>query len=403
MEKIVIIGGGLSGLAASYFLRNKADITLLEASSRLGGWIETVEKEGFLFECGPRGFRPKGKGAFTYDLALRLGLTPMGSNKKAGHRFLAHKQSIEPITLTYLLKKGLLSAFLKDLRCKPSIHADESLESFFSRHFGSYFAKTFINPLARGIFAGDYSRLSAQSCFPNLWDIDQNVGSLIRGRSNKRSKLPPLMSFKNGMEELVKALTAPVQKVVLNTPAIGIKKGCVQTPYGEIEADKVILALPAKNWAHWFGLSDPNPYASLTTVSLGWQEPVLKKQGYGFLVPGDGALMGMTFDSCIFPFQKGTCRVCAMITKEKDPAKILSIAQDAASIYLGIHKPADTYHLKSAYGCIAQYQVGHKSRIDQLLQKLPSWILPMGSSLFGVAVNDCLYTTHERLIEKKWI
>lgn len=63
--KFLVLGGGIAGLSAAHSLLQKVanpkNITLLESSSRLGGWIQTKQYEdGAVFELGPRGLRPAG-------------------------------------------------------------------------------------------------------------------------------------------------------------------------------------------------------------------------------------------------------------------------------------------------------------------------------------------------------
>ncbi|MCH9704332.1 MAG: protoporphyrinogen oxidase, partial [Chlamydiae bacterium] len=278
-----IIGAGISGLSFAYYLRHLKP-TIYEKSSRAGGWIRTVEQDGFLFELGPRGFRPH---ADTLQLCKELGLKPLACSADAKKRFVLQGDQLKPFSAWMLLKNGLL----RDLFAKPSQRSDESVADFFQRHFGSAFVTNLVDPMVKGIYAGNAQNLSVKNCFPSLWEIDQKRGRLLQ--KPPRSKVA-LYSFEKGMEELPKALAKRVQ----------IEYG--QTAEG-------IYACPTEG---------APPYLSLTTVSMGWHRP-LPKRGFGFLVPSKEKrpFLGMTWDSNVFPGQKGEGRLCVM-TLQRDGREI---------------------------------------------------------------------------------
>src|SRR5437762_1101962 len=75
---VVILGAGISGLSSAWYLKRQhgreIDITIIEKSSRCGGWIQTIDQDGFLFEQGPRSCRPSGSGIYTLQLIEELGI-----------------------------------------------------------------------------------------------------------------------------------------------------------------------------------------------------------------------------------------------------------------------------------------------------------------------------------------
>ena len=313
-----IIGAGISGLSAAYYLRDQ-NPTIFEKTARAGGWIRTVEQDGFLFELGPRGFRPHPD---TLQLCEELGLKPLPCSNEAKKRFVLQGDQLKPFSLMLLLKNGLLN----DLFTKPSKKSDESIADFFRRHFSQGFVENLIDPMVKGIYAGDVEKLSVKNCFPTLWKMDQRRGRLLQK--------PPksgvaLYSFQNGLEELPKALAKRVH-IEYNTTG-----------------EDGIIACPWKN---------APPYLSLTTVSMGWHRP-LPKRGFGFLAPSKEKkpFLGMTFDSNVFPSQKGEGRICVM-TLEKEGREI---ALEAAERYLGLKDPDSIleHHCEKA---VPQYPVGYK-------------------------------------------
>jgi hypothetical protein len=69
MSSVCVVGGGISGLSLAWFLRQSlgksASITLVEGSNQIGGWVRSIDRDGFLFEQGARSFRPSMNGAHT--------------------------------------------------------------------------------------------------------------------------------------------------------------------------------------------------------------------------------------------------------------------------------------------------------------------------------------------------
>jgi len=158
MKKIVILGGGISGLATAWFLsrRFKNDsITLLESSDRFGGWIRTVKEGDFLFEVGPRGFRPSGKGQNTLSLIQELGIEKelIFADESAKRRFIYLDGRLQLFSPLLLLKQGLLSALFKDFTTPPSQEDDESIYDFCLRRFNKKLTKKIVDPVVKGFSA----------------------------------------------------------------------------------------------------------------------------------------------------------------------------------------------------------------------------------------------------------
>ncbi len=315
-----IIGAGISGLAAAYYLRERA-VTIYEKTERAGGWIRSVEHEGFLFELGPRGFRSHPD---TLELAHELGLKPLAASPEAKKRFVLQGDQLKPFSLALLLRHGLL----RDLWTQPSKATDETVATFFRRHFGQAFVENIVDPMVKGIYAGSVDQLSIKHSFPTLWERDQTRGRLLHIPKRVAS---PLYSFRQGMETLTRALAERVQ-IEYNTP-------CTD--------EDGLIACP------WKGAP---PYLSITTVSMGWHERKLPKKGFGFLVPSKEKkpFLGMTWDSNLFPQQQGKSRLCVMTTSPEAQ----EVALEAAERYLGLTHP-DALLIHHCHGAIPQYPLGY--------------------------------------------
>lgn len=189
MQKIVIIGSGISALSLTYFLEKKSpfplSITLLEKNKEVGGQIKTLKTEKAQYELGPRGFRPLGKGKKTLLLAEELGLTPIFSLPQAKKRFLADEKKLFSLNPWYLLKKGLLPSLLLEWTKKPSSFSDESIASFFF--------KTFRKDLCR---RADHSPLSWYFCRRSSLSFDASLLSLSLAARKKLLSYPSFLPKK---------------------------------------------------------------------------------------------------------------------------------------------------------------------------------------------------------------
>ncbi|OWZ75453.1 protoporphyrinogen oxidase [Cryptococcus neoformans Tu401-1] len=220
-KHITILGGGLSGLSTAYHLSRalpaSTKISLVEGTSRVGGWIDSQkhelgfkDKEGNVregvvgIETGPRSIRPRGsRGAASMlkmlkDLRLENDIMPIPfSHPSAQNRFIldysTSKLTALPTSLTSLLGrqppllKGLFSAGLfEPLKPKASkthltADKDESVDAFFRRRFGDNVADNLASAMVHGIYAASSSQLSFRSAFPSLWEAERKYGSVVVG------------------------------------------------------------------------------------------------------------------------------------------------------------------------------------------------------------------------------
>ncbi|WVF67325.1 protoporphyrinogen oxidase [Kwoniella sp. CBS 6097] len=216
-RRIAVLGGGLSGLATAYHLTKllpTSKVTLLDSSSRVGGWIDSKNREiGFkdaegvmregkvTTESGPRSIRPKGsKGApgmlrLLRDLDMLDSIIPVThDHPSAKNRFLLDTSSNKltalpssPLSLLGpqpSLLKGLVPSALSE-PFKPRLDSsqghDESVDSFFRRRFGDKIATNLASAMVHGIYATSSSELSVRAAFPILWDAEVKYGSVVIG------------------------------------------------------------------------------------------------------------------------------------------------------------------------------------------------------------------------------
>ncbi len=432
-NKVVILGGGIAGLAAAWFLKLQGqDVTLLESSSRVGGWIETIHQDGFLFDLGPRSCRTSGNGVETLNLIEQLGLEGevISAAPAVRKRFLYTQRRLQSIPsgpmsfLTSPLTRPLLWPLLREWSIGPCGHADESVHDFIKRRFGGHAANTFADSLVAGIYAGDSTRLSVKSCFPFLHQWERDSGSILRGLFAQRSKQAKasrqgIISLRRGMQQLVDALATRLGSCIrMNSPVVAIERTLgglsVVTQQGEVfQADQVISALPTAALATLIVHHDHElarllqsiHSTSVAVVALGYRANMLDQEGFGYLIPSrEGErVLGMVWDSSVFPQQNSfdvETRLTCMIGGERMPnfdsyvsEDFGAIALEAVGRHLGKKRTPDSIAIKIARRAIPQYYLGHGCCMEEIQRRMmhlfPQLTL-IGSSFNGVSVNDCI-------------
>ncbi|HXC62644.1 MAG TPA: protoporphyrinogen oxidase [Nitrospiria bacterium] len=451
MKTVAIVGGGITGLAAAYYLEEQAKTGVLPLTSRLierlpqcGGKIRTDRMNGFIIEGGPDSFismKPWG-----IELCQRLGLSEhlTGTNPNQKQIYLLRKgrlaelpegiMALMPTRLWPFLKSPLISPLGKlrmglDLFIPPKADKqDESLASFVQRRLGKEALERIAEPLLAGIYAGDPKQMSLASTFPQFREIEQKHGSLTRGMLARRRAVTPVssrytmfMTLKEGMGELVETLTKRLDPSarITGSGAIGIQRR--STAYEllladgrRLEADAVILATPAFVTAGLLKQIDPLlsdrlikiPYVSTATVSLaykrsGFSHPL---NGFGFVVPRSEKrkILACTWTSTKFPHRADSDHVLVRcfvggagreeLALQDEGSLIKMVCEDLKAI-MGISaEPVLTkvYRWEKAN---PQYNIGHLERvaeIEKMTAQHPG-LFVTGAAYRGVGVADCIH------------
>lgn len=395
MKKIVIAGGGISGLAARYYLSKKhpnAEIVLLEKSDRLGGCIESCSSP-FFFERGPRTFKASRAEALL-NLIDEVGLSDeiLYSSKQASRRFLWKGGKLQPLSPFSPLVFRLIPALLKEWRQPYPWDEDETIASFVSRRLGSYAAETFFDPLTLGIFAGDIHKLSISACFPELKAMERDYGSITRAlfKKKRKKKRKGLFTLRGGLQVLIDRLVEQGRgEIHLNTSL---------TTLGQEE--RVILALSSQGMKRLFakdafaqGFLGSLEEASLSVVNVAYSKDLLKKKGFGYLVPTSEKekVLGVVFDSAIFPFQNQTNDETRLTVMLRDGG--IETALEGLQRHLGIESAPSEVHLKVWKNIIPQYEVGHLKRLQafesHLKMNYPQ-LTCIGNYINGASLNHCV-------------
>ncbi|XP_075419979.1 protoporphyrinogen oxidase isoform X1 [Tenrec ecaudatus] len=354
---VVVLGGGISGLAASYHLSrapNPPKVVVVESSQRLGGWIRSVRgPNGAIFELGPRGIRPAGAlGARTLLMVSELGLDSevlpvRGDHPAAQNRFLYVGGALHvlPTGLRGLFRpsppftKPLFWAGLRELTKPRGKEPDETVHSFAQRRLGPEVASIAMDSLCRGVFAGDSRELSVRSCFPSLFQAEQTHRSVLLGLllgagqspqpdsaliRQARAERWSQWSLRGGLETLPQALATHLTNrgvcILRGQPVQGLSlqpegRWKVSLGNSSLEADHVISAVPASVLSHLLPAEAALlaralcaiPAVSVAVVNLQYHGANLPVQGFGHLVPSseDPGVLGIVYDSVAFPEQDG--------------------------------------------------------------------------------------------------
>jgi len=404
--RIAVLGAGMAGLAAAYWLGRDHDVALYEASDRLGGNIRTETWEGCRVEWGPNGWLDNEP--TTLQLVQSLGIESrlVKARACAAVRFIwrAGKLRALPgrpsqfLTSDCLPLRARLRALLEPFARRPPA-GDETVHEFAARRLGRTTADVLVDAFVTGIFAGDARQLSVRSALPRLKAIEDQYGSLVRGAKG-RGFGPPgtLTSCDEGLEVFVQALAERVD-VHLGAPWEKLELG---------RYDRVVCAVPAPKAA---ALADGElaehlrriPTAPVVVVAMVFDEsPSLAvPDAFGFLAPRDDGLriLGTLYDSSIFPGRapEGRRLFRTMVGGRRDPealalddgALIEIVARDLRRAWGFFKEPRAVKVIRHPLG-IAQYERGHADRLALIEQASPPWLRLTGSSYRGVSINACI-------------
>jgi oxygen-dependent protoporphyrinogen oxidase len=448
MSRIVIIGGGISGLALAWHLERqlpRATITVLEANNRPGGMIWTEARDGFRLELGASGFYDSKASALRLCRQLGLESELVAAGPEVNERFLYLNDALEPwpVSLSAMLASPLLTlrskwrlASERYRRCKRDA-GDESLHDFIARRTTAEVADLFGDAFATATFAGDVRKLSLPAAFPRLFQAEREFGSVTRGLprllrlaraelAEPGKPLSPklrLWSFKAGMRVLVETLAARLAA----PPHLGVPARTLEVtaaggrPLWQVHAegrdalaaDVVVLTCPAARQAAMLADLDEEladllltiPYVALAVVSLGYKrEGILRPvAGHGFIAPrvGRRELLGVEYSSNLWPERApdGCILLRALCggwhrpeVMRWDDDRLSMVVRQELRQTLGILRRPVMMRIARWDPALPQYTVGHLERIHRIEQRAarhPGLFLG-GSAFRGIAINDCI-------------
>ncbi|MDD2499169.1 MAG: protoporphyrinogen oxidase [Desulfitobacteriaceae bacterium] len=452
MKRVIIVGGGITGLAAAYTLeKRKQDVEylLLEKERRLGGKIITERKDGFLVEGGPDCYLAA-KPSVT-QLAQEVGLSHrlIGTNDEHKGTFVFSEGRLHtlPEGLMMLVPTKIIPFALSPLISWPGKfrmaldfvlpskknNYDETLKSFVLRRLGQEALDKIAEPLIGGIHGGDPDTMSLRASFPRFLDMEQKYGSLVRAMLAARKRAPQarsvgpktgpstfFVSFQDGMGELVEGIRGQLHGRIIEGCAVTSfkKQGSgyrVKVSGGEeFDSDALILAVPAPQAAELLSPLDEVaaqnlsaiPMASSATVSLGYRRDQIPfpLTSFGFMIPHvEGRkINAVTYTSVKWHYRvPGEDHVLLRTflggaknspLAHADDSVILSWVKEEFRDILGITAEPVMTGVHHWLNARPQYTLGHLDRIalvEERIQKFPGLFLA-GASYRGIGVPDCV-------------
>jgi protoporphyrinogen/coproporphyrinogen III oxidase len=453
MKSVAIIGTGITGLTAAFYLKRKGvPVTVYEAGARVGGVIQSSRQNGFLAESGPNTILETSPKISELIRDLNLESRRVYPNPDAKNRYVVRdkKPVAMPSSQAEFLTTKLFSARAKfALAREPFVPprragVEESVAEFVLRRLNQEFLDRAIDPLVAGIYAGDPYKLSVQHAFPKLLEAEQKHGSLLKGQffgtGEKKSgevsrHNAKMFSFDDGLQVLTDALAAQLEdSLKLNTAVTKL----IQTTDGwrvaitgvEIEHSAVIycgtayrlaelpieFGTPASGPARSDSINEPGRRPAFQAFSEIRHPPVASMvlgfrredvthscDGFGMLIPkAEGFnILGTIFSSSLFLNRAplGHVLLTTYIGGERQPElaslsadELVKLVCEDLRLLLGVKgKPVFTYH-HFWPRAIPQYNIGY-GKFKELMNTIETkarGLFLAGHFRDGISVGDCI-------------
>ena len=436
---ILIIGGGISGLACAYRLRQLgASFLLLEQGNDVGGLMRSTRRDGLLLESGPQSFLlTEAIGQMVQELGI--GDQLLRADAKAP-RYVVIGGVLRKVPLSppAMISSSFLGASTKlrmlvDLLGKSTPpENDESVAEFVRRKFGQDMLQRLVGPFVSGVYAGDPEKLSLRSAAPGVYGWEAEYGSVLRGamKSHRKDGKPAasLCSFRDGVATLPRRLAESLGSAVATATTVEsiVRHKANGSSNFEIHlqsrgradlarADAVILATPPDVTARILGEVSPRyrgllgsiGFAAIAVVSRVYLRSSvgMPLDGFGFLVPrGENIrVLGTIWNSSLFPGRapEGQVLLTSFIGGATDP-EILGYndqaIESAVSTDLNklLHISGEPLggQLQRWTHALPQYNIGHGEILAATQTELahtPGLFLA-GNYFYGPSVGSCVDT-----------
>ncbi|MCI5167734.1 MAG: protoporphyrinogen oxidase [Candidatus Electrothrix sp. GM3_4] len=440
---VLIIGAGLSGLAAATFLKHKEpDISLLiiEQGDHPGGAVRSHIEEGYLAEGGAHGFLDNSleSRVLVHEAGLADEVEKAPLSEFVRYICLGGKLNLIPQSPGKIIKAPLVSLtgklrMLADLWKKP-LPNEPSVAQWVEHRFGKALLP-FADAVFTGTYAGDIERLKMEAVMPGLHNLEQDHGSVLKGavhkmratrkerrkeskkngRKKEKKGLPSMTSFKFGMSRLPQAMAAkliPNKEIMYRTAARSIAQveggWVVKTGQLELQAQHLIVALPVNRCLELLADSElpapplaTLPEARIATVALGFTDTADIPFGFGYLAPEQEGrfALGALFSSHMFPGRApdGHVLMEALVGGRRHPERlnltdeelVKKVYEDLKQLINLPEPPVFSRVLRPKYG-IPQLEEGYPALLDwrRQLHASNDNLHLCGFGWQGIGIND---------------
>ncbi len=439
-RRVVIVGGGIAGLAAAQRLRElggpDAELTVLERSDRLGGRIHTEPFAGQPVETGAETFLmlDQGRDSAALTLARRVGLGDDLVHPAGVPAALALDGALRPIPAGTVMGVPADPAAVRDVAAVRDDDRDDggpllgpgddiAVGALVRPRMGDEIVDRLVDPLLGGVYAGRADELSLAATMPGLHraaEQEHTLAAAVR-RAVALAPRPPgtpvFASVHGGLSRFVAAVAeaaAADVRLGQTVRALGRTGRSWALTVGptintaSVEADAVVLAAPAAPAARLLDGIDPGvaaevgrlEYASVALVTLALPLGTVLPELSGFLVPaGQGyTVKAATFFSTKWPGLRETVLVRASIGRrgeestlqQTDPALIEVVREELARLLgMTIGEPRAA-RVNRWGGGLPQYGVGHVARVAAARRALPPTVAIAGAAHDGVGIAACV-------------
>lgn len=436
--RVVIIGAGISGLTAAWWLhRNGVDVTVFEKKARVGGTMQTLHESGWLIETGPNSALETTP--LFNEMFEGLGIVSdrLYADERSNRRYILRDGKLHPLPMSpqaFLFSSLWTVAGKLRLLKEPFIgraDREETIAEFVERRLGREFLDYAINPFVAGVYAGNPEQLSVRAAFPKLYALEEKYGGLIKGmvkgakerkkRTEKAKDRAKMFSFAQGMETFPKAIAGVLGDAVkLESEVIDVipHRGYTisfkdSSGTHTIVADHVIIATPAETASRIVRSAssvlamqiEKIYYPPVAEVFLGFRREQIKREidGFGFLIPAveHRKILGTIWSSSLFPNRapEGHVALTTFVGGSRQPELCGRDDDDLVSLVT-----AELQSIMSVEGnpvfakvirwkkAIPQYNLGYGNLIDEFdrFETENPGLHFCSNFKGGIAVGDCV-------------
>lgn len=436
---VAIVGGGISGLALAWRLRQIAPelrVCVLEADSRVGGKLlsERVKTEHgeFLIEAGPDSLLTQKREALQLidELGMSDQLVPIAQGLPtailrrgkpetvpAGMRLIVPTDFGAFLRSPLMSLPGKLRAELDLILPARKATSDESIADFVRRRFGSEMVERMAEPILAGIHNGDPERLSLRATFPQLEQLERKHRSLIRGMRTMPASGggAPFVALRDGMESLASELATRLMDVIrtdsaVDSIALDNDRYVLQLKNGEqVRTRQIVLTTSTAIASELCREIAPEISRSLATfetnhagsISLAVPSPAMTRPlpGYGLVIPQveRRSINAITVASLKFAGRAPEGWTLLRLffggarsphTMDLDDTALLNVVRQELRELLGISEAPLFWRITRWPAGNPQYEVGHIERVEAIARALPGGLFLLGSAYRGVGISD---------------